>query len=367
MDRERLTDLLRHPALATQQDLAPLRSMAERFPWFSGAHLLLAVSQHRSGDVLANDRYANPAAHIPSRAVLYDLVHQEVPLPPATAPIAPPNPPSASTSQQETSVHSQPPLALPIAALVKSEEASNAEPLAAPVPEEIARQEQPEVESKQMASPTPDAPPHPTPGRNTDVDVLDLQINEAIQASGYHLGDYLAAASPATHIPPPPPRTGLADTPLAPKTPPDVVAPVEPVLVQPQGRRTFTDWLGHQTQPDAPPAGLEQKTTPPPSFAPATSPKTVATPDAAQILEQFIQHASPAPSKPKATFFQPQQAAKKSLEDQGLVSETLARILEKQGNFTKAREVYDRLALKHPEKSIYFAALSKALEGQSNK
>jgi cytochrome c-type biogenesis protein CcmH/NrfG len=50
-----------------------------------------------------------------------------------------------------------------------------------------------------------------------------------------------------------------------------------------------------------------------------------------------------------------------------MVTETLARIYVKQGNLPKAIDAYRRLALKFPEKSAFFAALSKELEGQLNK
>jgi tetratricopeptide (TPR) repeat protein len=49
-----------------------------------------------------------------------------------------------------------------------------------------------------------------------------------------------------------------------------------------------------------------------------------------------------------------------------LVTETLARIYEKQGNLQKAIDAYRKLALKYPEKSAYFAALSRSLEEQLN-
>jgi tetratricopeptide (TPR) repeat protein len=91
-----------------------------------------------------------------------------------------------------------------------------------------------------------------------------------------------------------------------------------------------------------------------------------ALPSPEEIMDRFIQHESPAPIKAKAEFFSPQQAAKKSLLDAGLVSETLGRIYEKQGNFAKAKEVYEQLAQLDPRKSVYFAALSKALQGRMN-
>lgn len=45
-----------------------------------------------------------------------------------------------------------------------------------------------------------------------------------------------------------------------------------------------------------------------------------------------------------------------------LVSETLAQIFVKQGNFDKAIEIYSKLTLKYPEKRDYFAALIKKLK-----
>jgi hypothetical protein len=84
------------------------------------------------------------------------------------------------------------------------------------------------------------------------------------------------------------------------------------------------------------------------------------------LIDRFIEQESPAPAK-KAAFFTPQQAAKRSLDDTaGLVTETLARIYEKQGNLPKAIDAYRKLAVKYPEKSAYFVALSRSLEEQLN-
>ncbi|GAB3734711.1 hypothetical protein [Spirosoma lituiforme] len=40
----------------------------------------------------------------------------------------------------------------------------------------------------------------------------------------------------------------------------------------------------------------------------------------------------------------------------GLVTESFAKILEKQGKFDKAQEIYEKLMVKNPEKKAYFAA-----------
>jgi hypothetical protein len=47
-----------------------------------------------------------------------------------------------------------------------------------------------------------------------------------------------------------------------------------------------------------------------------------------------------------------------------MVTETLARIYEKQGNVAKAIAAYKRLAERHPEKRAHFLGLAAALEGK---
>jgi len=62
MDRERLTALLDDPARVRRDDIADLKAMADRYPWFSAAHLLLAVGGHREGDVLFDEQLRASAA-----------------------------------------------------------------------------------------------------------------------------------------------------------------------------------------------------------------------------------------------------------------------------------------------------------------
>ncbi|MCB0795545.1 MAG: hypothetical protein KDB88_12480, partial [Flavobacteriales bacterium] len=71
MDKERLTDLLPRGSVVEKSDLVGLKELTERFPWFSGAHLLLAVGEHEHGDVMYQERLLTAAAHLPSRSVLY--------------------------------------------------------------------------------------------------------------------------------------------------------------------------------------------------------------------------------------------------------------------------------------------------------
>ncbi|MCB0764738.1 MAG: hypothetical protein KDB84_08545, partial [Flavobacteriales bacterium] len=78
MERQRLQQLLSDPVSSGREDLVGLKAMTERYPWFSGAHLLLAAGEHHSGDVLFDGTLATSSAHIPSRTVLFDLLEEKV-------------------------------------------------------------------------------------------------------------------------------------------------------------------------------------------------------------------------------------------------------------------------------------------------
>ena len=74
------------------------------------------------------------------------------------------------------------------------------------------------------------------------------------------------------------------------------------------------------------------------------------------IINTFIEN-KPTISKPKKeTFFSPSESAKESLlENNDIVTETLARVYLEQGHYDKAIISYKKLSLKFPQKSTFFA------------
>ncbi|MCR5014106.1 MAG: tetratricopeptide repeat-containing protein [Bacteroidales bacterium] len=86
-----------------------------------------------------------------------------------------------------------------------------------------------------------------------------------------------------------------------------------------------------------------------------------------ELIDKFIAE-NPSISKPKAEFYNPISVAQNSIIDKGdIVSETLAKIYEKQGYFDKAISIYEKLSLNNPEKSVYFAAqIERIKESQTN-
>ena len=78
--------------------------------------------------------------------------------------------------------------------------------------------------------------------------------------------------------------------------------------------------------------------------------------ETALIIDRFLEK-QPTISRTTGEFFNPENVIEQSIDNtQQPVSETLAMILEKQGQPQKAIEIYRKLILENPEKSSYFAA-----------
>ncbi|MBE0662141.1 MAG: hypothetical protein IH597_06710 [Bacteroidales bacterium] len=81
-----------------------------------------------------------------------------------------------------------------------------------------------------------------------------------------------------------------------------------------------------------------------------------------EIVDRFI-HAKPHISRPQKDFFNPVNYARQSaVDNETIVSETLAKIFLKQGHTEKAIKVYEKLSLVFPEKRTYFANLIEKIK-----
>lgn len=346
MDRERLNTLLQEPTAVGATDVAGLRELAGRYPWFSGAQVLLTVGEAATGGVLYDEHLRQVAAHLPSRARVHDLVHAD----------------AGPTPRQRATPVDAGPLTVPMtlepvapAPGAVSLEPVHEEPTAGPsaalgATSELAAQ------SARPAQPPP-APP----------DDLDDQIRSAALATVY---DLTWSATQAREEVPEPTAPVPAEEPAPPTAavPPDAERPSEAPLhasTRPE-RMRFTAWLEEAPEVTAPAtvSAAARKV-----VADALTPKaSPAQPipggmDTKALIERFIQGQAP-PAARKAEFFTPQQAGKRSLEEHAeLVTETLARIYEQQGDTTRAAAAYRRLAERHPQRRAEFLARAIAAEG----
>lgn len=80
-----------------------------------------------------------------------------------------------------------------------------------------------------------------------------------------------------------------------------------------------------------------------------------------ELIDHFLSQQTETPKK-RAEFFNPHKnAAKSNADDFTVVSETLANIYFEQEKYELAKQAYEALSLKYPEKSVYFAARLKAI------
>jgi len=398
MERERLTRLVQDAAAVDRSDLSELQALAERFPWFAGAQVLRSVGVQKAGEVLAEEALRTAAAHVPSRTALFDQSHA----------VQQPTP-RLSVVREVPKVEQ--PLVLEVPATVEPEVIAEVpiEPIDI-VPEPVVVQVEPatlpteaipdpEVEAAVVAEPEEaieavlealDAAHEgadPVAEADKDEDPLERQIMESALSHAYDIS-WLEVEQPKAR--PEPQRPEPVDIPT-----PKPVVPIAPI--QPEGparfvtrhdKLSFTDWLSaaNTSAPTPPPTAKPKEEIIPEAAtdwlrASEEKPKPLPPPvaplqpvverkgevDTRSLIDNFIKQQTPVQA-PKAEFFTPQQAAKRSLDDKaGMVTETLARVYAKQGNLPKAMEAYKRLALKYPEKSAYFAALQKELEAQLNK
>ena len=81
-----------------------------------------------------------------------------------------------------------------------------------------------------------------------------------------------------------------------------------------------------------------------------------------KLIDKFIE-TEPKINKPKREeFFSSEQSAKESLiENDEIVTETLARVYLEQAHYDKAIAAYEKLSLKFPQKSSFFATQIKLI------
>ena len=124
--------------------------------------------------------------------------------------------------------------------------------------------------------------------------------------------------------------------------------PQKEELIENNDPKSFLEWIGVSATEVKPEISLKQ------------AERLAFKKRAESLINEFI--ANQPKIKPKKEFYSPENMAKKSLVDnENIVTETLAKVYADQGNISKAKSIYEQLILRFPEKKSYFATIIRNL------
>lgn len=307
MNQQELNHIIQSPSEINAASASELIALCDKYPWFSAPHSLLAHYFARTNDFRKEEWLTRAASRIHSREWLYYFLQ----------PVSSDIPESVSISAALEAMAPEP------AAIIEPSEPIilAVEPLFQPAEEyDIA---------KAMGT-TFNFEPVDFNDNNQSSEPLD----QPKQTRPYNLEEFLSL--------------GLINNDE------DVNKAVESntSLTKPDIEElNFFDWL-------------ERKNTTTTATTETTKPDNNL--DKFGLINQFIEK-QPSISRPKQEFYSPERAMKRSEEfSTSIVTETLANIFRTQGHFEKAIISYEKLQLKFPEKSAYFASLIEQIKKEQN-
>lgn len=318
MNREEFIQFMNHPELLDKSSVDEMRELVHEFPYFQSGHLLYLKNLHLLDNIRFPSQLKVSAAHITDREVLYHLLQEKRPI----------TTPAEQEPEPKTDTLDTP------------HEPSPDEPI-------ILIDEDEEIIHHEIEGIDPERK-----GKVVEGDTKPLQTSSSGMVSDLLNFEYS--------------RDSEDQSPWEEKEPTeDQEGPV--IGKEDSGEKTgFTDittterfsfavWLDH----------LQEKTIHEEEETPS-----VATPRDKfkdELIDKFLSSDPRIISSDEPDEEQEDISVPSVTEDDGLISDTLARIYVKQGYYSKAIFTYEKLSLKFPEKSSYFASQIEKIQQLINK
>lgn len=312
MNKQDFISLLRQPDLPGKGHVSALKAIADDFPYFQQAQLVLAKALYNEKHYEFEKQLKHVAIMVPDRAVLFRYIHnlQEVP-------------------QQVWGAQTEPDpvIELPDNIVLPSPEP---EPAQEAIPAEII----PISEEQQV----------PTP-----IDLIEPDLSPAIEALTVEV-----PLEPAVEVP----AQSVQEIPEN-----ETHSMAEWLLLQQKAKIKII-----APTPEPPADTQEEQETKSPEQIQQEIAEQVQRSNVNEfesILDKFIRE-NPRISRHKAEFYNPVNMAKQSVEeDDELVTETLANVYYTQGHYKKAIRAYEKLCLIYPHKMTYFASLIQKIKTEN--
>lgn len=324
MQATELVKYIHNPALLDKQSVDQLQKLVKDFPYFQSAHMLLSIASKKWDASVYQQSLKKTAIVATNRAHLFQLIHQL-----EEAPVGGEKPIVEEKIVVEEKVRADEP--------VKKEDTY----------QEDTHQELDILKAAEIASEPVNEPVIETGKPVLSAEqILEKEIESHVVAS---FVEKEILKTPELHRP-------------------------KATTEEPEN---FTDWLSFLKKNNGQPYSEievqvnkeKQKTELPVSepekvIEPAKDPLLARKQKNKAIIDKIIE-SSPGliRQKEEQRFYTPDIKAKESLlENEHLVTETLARIYALQGSVNKAVRAYEILSLKFPQKSAYFATLIQKLK-----
>jgi len=324
MNREEFINYMNHPELLDKGSINDMRELVYEFPYFQTGHLLFLKNLHLLDNIKFPSQLKVSAAHITDREVLYHLLQEKQ---------------SGIQPEQETSDQSGPEIDTSLEKdAVGTEQES----------QQVINQEKVEISSNRTES-TPDDPfilmdNEEELDQDETGELSDSGIKFSQNNTFSMIGDLLEFEY----------ARNLDDQEILTET--DIITDPDGLQIVDESeesgstnitsteRYSFVVWLDRIREEEPirksdEPSGTESQ--------PGTS---------TDLIEKFLESDQRIISSPELEEGQEDISVPSVTEDEGLITDTLAQIYIKQGYYSKAIYAYEKLSLKFPEKSRYFAS-----------
>jgi hypothetical protein len=350
MARMRLIDLLSHPENLDEKTLESLKEALDAYPFFQAGRMLLVKNLHQLDHIRYNGELKLSAAYLPDRSKLFFLIND------VFSSLSFPDKDEMNSVTEETPEPIE--LAVKQGSIKEAEDGGIAEP-------SIESEEKPDGNSSPESL-----------GRIVGAEANYFEVDDSFATESGDLVDFSLSREHENEE--------IREADSAQEEKEDFVVPssglldyekevaaaayslekeVPPGAADFNESHSFSEWLDllkHQTA-----KGTEAQE----RVADEEKPEVKKTPGKMDLIENFLNNAGHqkriVPGEDNSTSGE-DFSARSVAESEDLMNETLANIHIKQKRYQKAVEIFERLRLKYPEKSVYFARRIKEMEDLIN-